>query len=89
MQLLPGSFPGPGGDRGPYLAAGKPVFNAEYTQDGETTSRFCPADDHWGIWGALFSVDLNGPKLYKVCWNANDSPSATVASGFSGDARPG
>jgi len=64
---------GPEGDWGPYLAAGKPVFNAEYTQDGETTSKFCPPDDHWGIWGALFNVDLNGPKLYKVCWNANDT----------------
>jgi hypothetical protein len=64
---------GQGGDWDRYLAAGKPVFNAEYTQDGETTSKFCSADDHWGIWGALFSVDLNGPKPYKVCWNANNS----------------
>jgi hypothetical protein len=63
---------GQGGDWGPYLAAGKPVFNAEYTQDGETTSEFCSADDHWGIWGALFSVDLDGPKFYKVCWDANN-----------------
>ena len=63
---------GPEGDWDLYLAAGKPVFNAEYAQDGETTSKFCQADDHWGIWGALFSVDLNGPKLYKVCWNASN-----------------
>jgi hypothetical protein len=63
---------GQGGDWGPYLASGKPVFNAEYTQDGETTSQFCSADDHWGIWGALFSVDLDGPKFYKVCWDAKN-----------------
>jgi hypothetical protein len=63
---------GQGGDWGPYLASGKPVFNAEYTQDGETTAKFCSADDHWGIWGALFSVDLDGPKFYKVCWDAKN-----------------
>jgi hypothetical protein len=63
---------GQGGDWGPYLASGKPVFNAEYTQEGETTSQFCSADDHWGIWGALFSVDLDGPKFYKVCWDAKN-----------------
>ncbi|MGD0808732.1 MAG: endo alpha-1,4 polygalactosaminidase [Acidimicrobiales bacterium] len=63
---------GQGGDWGAYLAAGKPVFNAEYTQDGETTAKFCSADDHWGIWGALFSVGLSGPKSYKVCWNAHN-----------------
>ena len=35
---------GLGGDATPYLRAGKPVLNAEYTQDGETTARFCAAD---------------------------------------------
>ncbi|MGA2012723.1 MAG: endo alpha-1,4 polygalactosaminidase [Solirubrobacteraceae bacterium] len=62
---------GPGGDWDAYLAAGKPVLNAEYTQDGETTATFCSADDAWGIWGALFDVDLNG-STYQVCWNLDD-----------------
>ena len=61
---------GPGGDWDAYLAAGKPVLNAEYVQDRETTAKFCPADDGWGIWGALFSVGLNGPADYQVCWNS-------------------
>jgi hypothetical protein len=61
---------GSSGDWNRYLAAGKPILDAEYRQDGEKISRFCPSDRKWGIWGALFSVDLNGPGTYKVCWNA-------------------
>ena len=61
---------GSGGDWNRYLAAGKPILNAEYSQDGEKVSRFCPSDRRWGIWGALFSADLNGPGAYEVCWNA-------------------
>ena len=61
---------GPGGDWNVYLAAGKPVLNAEYVQDGETTAKFCPADDGWGLWGALFNVALNGAADYQVCWNS-------------------
>jgi hypothetical protein len=60
---------GPGGDWNRYLAAHKPILNAEYRQDPEKLSRFCPTDREWGIWGALFSVDLNGPGTYGVCWN--------------------
>ena len=30
---------GSGGDATPYLRVGKPVLNAEYTQDGETTAQ--------------------------------------------------
>jgi Glycoside-hydrolase family GH114 len=63
---------GKGGDWDAYLSAGKPVLNAEYRQDGETASKFCRADDHWRIWGAGFSVDLNGPSTYDVCWNAQN-----------------
>jgi hypothetical protein len=48
---------------------GKPVLNAEYKQDGEATTKFCPADRRWRIWGALFGVDLNGDHPYQVCWN--------------------
>ncbi len=57
---------GLGGDATPYLRAGKPVLNAEYTQDGETTARFCAADLAVGITGALFDVDLGG-KTYRPC----------------------
>jgi hypothetical protein len=63
---------GAGGDWDAYLAAGKPVLNAEYVQDGEATARFCPADDGWGIWGALFSVALNAATDYQPCWNSSD-----------------
>jgi Glycoside-hydrolase family GH114 len=57
---------GSGGDGTPYLDAGKPVLNAEYTDDGETTARFCPADTASGITGALFDVNLDG-KTYEPC----------------------
>jgi hypothetical protein len=63
---------GPGGDWNGYLARHKPVLNAEYRQDGETIAQFCPADRRWGIWGALFGVNLNGDRPYKVCWDANN-----------------
>ncbi len=57
---------GSGGDGTPYLSAGKPVLNAEYTQDGETTSKFCASDTAAGISGALFDVDLAGG-TYNPC----------------------
>jgi hypothetical protein len=57
---------GSGGDATAYLAAGKPVLNAEYTQDGETTSKFCSADIKAGITGALFDVNLDG-QTYQPC----------------------
>jgi hypothetical protein len=57
---------GPGGDATPYLHAGKPVLNAEYVEDGETTAKFCAADVAAGITGALFNVDLNG-RTYAPC----------------------
>lgn len=63
---------GAGGDATSYLAAHKPVLNAEYTQDGETTAKFCAADTAAGITGALFSVSLSGG-TYAPC-----APSATV-----------
>jgi hypothetical protein len=44
----------------PYHAAGKPIWNAEYTDDGETTAMFCSADVTAGIAGALFSLALDG-----------------------------
>lgn len=57
---------GSGGDATAYLAAGKPVLNAEYTQDGETTAKFCSADIAAGITGALFDVNLDGA-TYQPC----------------------
>ena len=57
---------GPGGDATRYLNAGKPVLNAEYTEDGETAAKFCSADVAAGITGALFNVDLDG-KTYIPC----------------------
>jgi len=57
---------GSGGDATPYLNAGKPVLNAEYTEDGESTGSFCSNDVAAGITGALFNVDLNGA-TYEPC----------------------
>jgi hypothetical protein len=61
------------GDWDAYLKAGKPVLDAEYRQDGETTAEFCRADDRWGIRGVLFSADLNGSATYRVCWKSQNS----------------
>jgi hypothetical protein len=60
------------GDWNVYLKAHKPVLNAEYRQDGERASKFCAADRRWGIWGVLFSVNLDGAKTYQPCWNAQN-----------------
>jgi hypothetical protein len=51
-------------DFAPYLAAGKPVLNAEYRV---RTSRFCPLDRTAGIMGAHFNLALNG-KVFQPCW---------------------
>lgn len=60
------------GDVTPFLEAGLPVLNAEYTQDGESTLKFCSADNSAGIYGALFNVDLAGG-TYSPCWTSNGS----------------
>jgi hypothetical protein len=75
---------GPGGDATPYLAAGKPVLNAEYTQDGETTAKFCLSDTAAGITGALFDVNLDG-KSYAPCAPVGQ----TRAGGTGTDGRGG
>jgi hypothetical protein len=51
-------------DFDPYLAAGKPVINAEYKLK---TSQFCPADIAAGIVGARFNLALNG-RRFEPCW---------------------
>ena len=48
----------------PYLAAGKPVINAEYKLKD---ARFCAADEALGIVGARFNLALNG-KRFEPCW---------------------
>ena len=48
----------------PYLAAGKPVLNAEYHR---ATGRFCAADNAAGIMGARLNLALNGKK-FQHCW---------------------
>ncbi len=52
----------------PYTAAGKPVWDAEYKDDGETTAKFCAADIKANIVGALYSLDLDG-SLFDPCTN--------------------
>jgi hypothetical protein len=47
----------------PYLAAGKPVLNAEYKL---ATSQFCVQDRALGIMGARYNLALNG-KRYQPC----------------------
>jgi hypothetical protein len=69
---------GVGGDATPYLNAHKPVLNAEYTQDGETTAGFCPGDTAAGITGALFGVNLGGG-TYGPC-----APVGAVTAGGTG-----
>jgi hypothetical protein len=44
----------------PYLAAGKPVLNAEYQQQN---AKFCPADKAAGIIGVRFAKSLNGKRF--------------------------
>jgi hypothetical protein len=47
-----------------YLAAGKPVLNAEYRLPQK---RFCAADSAVGIMGARYNLKLNGAR-FQPCW---------------------
>lgn len=51
-------------DFAPYLAAGKPVLNAEYRL---RTKKFCAADEAIGITGARYNLALNG-KRFEPCF---------------------
>jgi hypothetical protein len=51
-------------DFAPYLAAGKPVLNAEYRV---RTKKFCAADEALGIMGARYNLALNG-KRFEPCF---------------------
>jgi hypothetical protein len=48
----------------PYLAAGKPVLDAEYRLP---TTSFCRRDSRMGIMGARYNLALNG-RVYEPCW---------------------
>lgn len=48
----------------PYLAAGKPVLNAEYRLH---TAKFCAADNAAGIMGARYNLALDG-KRFEPCF---------------------
>jgi hypothetical protein len=50
----------------PFVTANKPVWNAEYTDDGETTAMFCASDGTAKIAGALFSLALDGT-VFQPC----------------------
>jgi len=78
---------GSGGDTTPYLGAGKPVLNAEYTQDGETTAKFCAADTAAGIIGALFDVGLDGA-TYTPCAPVGQTTSGGIGGSPSSGASP-
>jgi hypothetical protein len=52
----------------PYVAAGKPAWDAEYSDEGQSTSKFCDADIKANIAGALFSLDLDG-SVFEPCSN--------------------
>jgi hypothetical protein len=86
---------GSGGDATAYLAAGKPVLNAEYTQDGETTAKFCSANIAARLTGALFDVNLDG-STYQPCAPATTrqssppvGPANTVAPAIAGTPAEG
>jgi hypothetical protein len=80
---------GSGGDATPYLNARKPVLNAEYTQDGETTAKFCPGDTQAGIIGALFDVNLGGGTYGPCAPVGTVTPGGTASAGGSGSGAAG
>jgi hypothetical protein len=68
------------GEYSSYLAAAKPVLNAEYT--GGTS--FCSADRAAGIMGALYSVNLDG-STYEPCFGPSpQGPPIGTSSGSTG-----
>jgi hypothetical protein len=72
----------------PYLAAGKPVLDAEYTEDGETTAQFCAADESQGIMGALYSLALDG-STYSPCFGPSVLSGPITGGPFSGTTAGG
>ncbi|HYB28976.1 MAG TPA: endo alpha-1,4 polygalactosaminidase [Solirubrobacteraceae bacterium] len=70
----------------PYLSAGKPVLNAEYSL---SASQFCASDNPAGMMGALYSVNLDG-SLYEPCWSGDPgfTPLGSGSSSSSGQSAP-
>jgi hypothetical protein len=56
------------GSFAPYVRAGKPVLDAEYSS--RLYPGFCATDRRLGFQGALYDLALNG-KLYKPCWSVS------------------
>jgi hypothetical protein len=48
----------------PYLSAGKPVLDAEYSLP---RGRFCSADRRIGVMAARYNLSLDG-RVYRPCW---------------------
>jgi hypothetical protein len=59
----------------PYLAANKPVLNAEYSSS--LYPGFCSSDNAAGIMGALYSLSLDGSS-YQPCFSLNASTAPIV-----------
>jgi hypothetical protein len=62
----------------PYLAANKPVLNAEYSSS--QYPGFCASDNSAGIMGALYSLSLDG-STYKPCFSLNSSTAPILPTG--------
>ena len=58
----------------PYLAARKPVLNAEYNL---SPAEFCRADNAAGIMGARLSVELDG-SVFEPCWAPGSKSSSST-----------
>jgi len=69
----------------PYVSAGKPVLNAEYSSS--LYPGFCTSDNGAGIMGALYSLNLDG-STYKPCWSGSPG-GGPVGSGGSGGSGSG
>jgi len=63
----------------PFTSANKAVFNAEYTDDGETTAKFCAADIAAHINGVLYDLDLDG-KTYQPCGGWGTAPAVAQSN---------
>jgi hypothetical protein len=70
----------------PYVAAGKPVLDAEY--ETGLSPGFCAADAAAGIMGALYDLDLGSASGYRPCFGPSPQgppvvpgpPAATIAA---------
>jgi hypothetical protein len=70
----------------PYLAAGKPVLNAEYSSS--LYPGFCTSDNSAGIMGALYSLNLDG-STYEPCWSGSPGGGSGGSGGGGGSGSGG